>query len=217
MKKEHFLKEISSHHVVEMIRKDNQKLTLALIFNALALLVAICVIWWLKSPKITVQRLYTDPSQNETIPIAIESRNAVTKQDIHLLVRYIVEHLDFKSANTAANIARIADVSEGEFLRQLLSEKEALLAEASHSGISAIYNSVTDLEYTINKSIPALIVETAYTQTTLFKNGKNNEEEKTIKLALKMVDRKEYAKQLHLGGWYYGFMLIQMDKPLHSL
>ena len=215
-KKENFKEVIESQDLFLLMRKDNRKLIAIILGNTGAILLLAILLFFYKEPKIKILRLYDNPSYNETITIS-EADNRIRKQDIYLLVRYVVEHLDLKSNNTVSNFSQLCAVAEGDFLKQLIADQNKILATAKSAQVDNVYNTVKTIDFETKPKMKLIIATVTYSRLTYFKNGSRTEEDKTVKLALKLVDRKEYAKDMNLGGWYYGLMVVQIDASLDTL
>ena len=208
---------ISSHDTYGLIREDNKLLLKIIMAQSVALVVLVATVYFLKDPKIKILRMYDNPEANETIMIDSGSDNRIRKQDILLLVKYIVEHLDLKSTNALGNYDKLMSISQGIFLKELQNNQDKVLNASSNSLIDKTYNSVLNSKIVFNKETRAFIVEVNYQQINVLKDGSQKEETKLIKLALKPVNRADYASKLNLGGWYYGLMLDQIDANIDSI
>jgi hypothetical protein len=215
MVKDH--KAISSESVVNLIRRDNKKLQFILLFNAIAIVFLSITIFWLKSPKIKILRLYEDINKNETVLLDNTNDDQVRKTDILLFVRQIVDVLDFKSRNAFINFEKIQNLSEGKFLEELLNNQSKIVTSQADSNIEQVLNHVLDSKIIFKKDFMMFVATVKYKQLALYKDGSDSELEKEITLGLKMVDRNKYVNKTKLGGWYYGLMLHQISVPIADI
>jgi len=111
-------KNIPAVDVFHLIRKDNYILKTIVLIHSLISILLLFLFFILKEPKIKILRLYDKPSLNETISLE-NSNEKIRKQDILLLVKFIIEHLDFKSPNTLSNYEKPLSIAEGEMLSNL--------------------------------------------------------------------------------------------------
>ena len=201
--------------VFMMVRKDNRKLLFVVILNSISILILAFLVLYLKDPRIKILRMYDNPALNETAVLDSSTDNRIRKQDIMLLAKFIVEHLDLKSSNAVGNLAQLLNVSEGQMLKDLQEHQDRILTD--QNTIDQVYNTVIATKIDISQTKRLFFVAVKYKQVVVLKDGIQSESMKEVHLALKPVDRQKYSKNLNLGGWYYGLMLVQINVPLDNI
>lgn len=200
--------------VFHMVRKDHSFIKKILFISILTNLILVILVFFFKEPKIKIVRMYDNPLLNETISLE-ETSDKIRKQDILLLVKFIIEHMDFKSPNTLSNYEKLISISEDKMLSNLKEIEQTIVS--ANPEYQAVHNAVENTDIVFNKSQNLFIVSVKYTKIIILKDGSTREAVKQIKLALKPVDRKKYEHNLNLGGWYYGLMLSEMNIPISDI
>lgn len=145
-----------------------------------------------------------------------ETDAVATQEDLLLLSRYVVEHLDFSSAMGVKNVTALLPLAEGRLAMELERIRGTVSQHMDQSERERVINFFRSGVVAFDESSQLYKVTVSYIQYSSFKDGTTQENENQVVLYFKPVGGAASVSLLPSSPGYLGVMWVEVTPSLST-